>query len=176
MGSSGVAERTDRVTAAAAIISAVLGLASAGVSAYWALGGDGLLDTVGGDIERWGRERETEVVVILWLIVALKTIVAIAAPILVRVGNDWLPAWTRSRLPRVLGWIAAVTLTVYGGVLTFVGLLVQADVVDASADADSAALAWHAHLCDPWFAIWGVAFLVALWRSQRGAQTTVRAV
>jgi hypothetical protein len=35
MGSSGVAERTDRVTVAAAIIAAGLGLASVGVSAYW---------------------------------------------------------------------------------------------------------------------------------------------
>jgi hypothetical protein len=79
MGSSGVTGQTDRVAVAVAIHAAVLGVASAGVSAYWAFGGDGLLDTVGGDIERCGRERDTQVVVVLSFIVALKAIVAIAA-------------------------------------------------------------------------------------------------
>jgi len=112
-------------------------------------------------------------VVALWLIVALKTVVAVAAPVLVGVGADRLPGWTASRVPRVLGWIAAVTLTIYGGALTIVGLLVQAGVVDAAADADSKALAWHAYLWDPWFAVWGGAFVVALWRSRRARQAMV---
>ena len=38
----------------AAIVAALLGLASAGMNAYWAAGGNGLLDTIGGDIDRWG--------------------------------------------------------------------------------------------------------------------------
>jgi hypothetical protein len=38
----------------AASIAAALGTASAAVSAYWALGGTELLDTVGGDVEHWG--------------------------------------------------------------------------------------------------------------------------
>lgn len=42
---------------AAAAIAAGLGLASAAVSAYWAAGGTVLLDTIGGELERWGRER-----------------------------------------------------------------------------------------------------------------------
>lgn len=107
MASSGVTGQTDRVTVAAAVLAACLGLASAAVSAYWALGGDDLLDTVGGEIERWGRARDAQVVVVLWLIVVLKTIVA-----------------------------------------------------------DATALAWHAYVWDPWFAIWGLAFVVALWRSR----------
>jgi hypothetical protein len=53
-------------------------------------------------------------------------------------------------------------LTVYGGALTIAGLLVEVGVVEASADADPEALAWHAYLWDPWFKAWGVAFLVAL--------------
>jgi hypothetical protein len=161
-------QRTDPVAVTAAMLAAVLGLASAGVSAYWAVGGDGLLDTVGGDIERWGRGRGATVVIVLWLIVALKAIVALAAPILVGVGSGRLPSWTTGRVPRALGWIAALTLTVYGGVLTIVGLLVEAGVVNASANADSTALAWHAYFWDPWFAIWGIAFVVALWRSRHG--------
>jgi Protein of unknown function (DUF3995) len=161
-------ERSDRGAVAAAMVAAVLGLANAGVSAYWAIGGVGLLDTIGGDIERWGRERGAAVVVALWFIVALKTIVALAALILVGVGSHRLPLWTTARVPRVLGWIAAATLTFYGGAYTIAGLLVQAGVVSASADTDSKALAWHAYLWDPWFAVWGLVFVVALWLSRRG--------
>ena len=101
----------------------------------------------------------------------LKATVAVAAPILAGVGRGRLPTWTSGRLPRVLGWIAAVVLTVYGGVLTIAGLLVQGDVIEAAADADSRALAWHAYFWDPWFALWGLAFVVALWRTRAGPWT-----
>lgn len=161
--------RIDRRAAAAAIGAAVLGLVNAGVSAYWAAGGEALLDTIGGDIERWGREGGTTVVVALSFVAVLKTMVALAAPILAGVGGDWLPAWTRARVPRALGWAAAATLTLYGGVLTIVGVLVQTGVADASTDADPTALAWHTYLWDPWFAVWGLAFLLALWLSRPGA-------
>jgi hypothetical protein len=137
-------------------------LASAGTSAYWAAGGNGLLDTIGGAIERWGRERTATVVATLWVIVALKAAVALAAPVLVGLGGTRLPSWTTAGVSRGLGWIAAAVLTVYGGALTIAGLLVEADVIEASADADPKALAWHAYLWDPWFLAWGVALLVAL--------------
>jgi hypothetical protein len=39
-------------------------------------------------------------------------------------------------------------------------------VVDAADDADKRALAWHAYFWDPWFALWGGAFVVAMWRSR----------
>jgi Protein of unknown function (DUF3995) len=125
------------------------------VSAYWALGGTALLDTVGGEIERWGRERSADVVVTLWVIVVLKLVGAAAPLVFVGVGAAHLPAWTRGRLARVVGWIAAIGLTLYGGVLSIAGLLVQAGVLDATDDADERALAWHAYLWDPWFALWG---------------------
>ena len=66
---------------------------------------------------------------------------------------------------RALGWIVAIGLTVYGGVLTVAGLLVEAGVIDAADDADEHAMAWHTFLWDPWFLLWGVAFAVAMWRS-----------
>jgi hypothetical protein len=157
-------ERPDQGALAAAVIAAALGTASAAVSAYWALGGEALLDTVGGDVERWGRERSAGVVVALWVIVVLKLVGAVA-PLIV-VGVPHLPAWTRSRRARALGWAAAVGLTVYGGVLSVVGWLVEAGVVDAADDADEHALAWHAYFWDPWFALWGGAFVVAMWRSR----------
>jgi hypothetical protein len=125
-----------------------------------------LLDTVGGEIERWGRDRSAGVVVTLWVIVILKVIGAVAPPVFAGVGAGQLPAWTRARRTRLLGWIAAVGLTVYGGVLSVAGLLVEAGVVDAADDADERALAWHAFFWDPWFALWGAAFVVAMWRSR----------
>ena len=53
-------------------------------------------------------------------------------------------AWTSAQPMRVLGWVVAIGLTAYGSVLTVVGLLVEADVIDAAADADERAIAWHA--------------------------------
>ena len=148
----------------AAVISAGLGAASAVMSAYWALGGTALLDTVGGEIERWGRERSAGVVVTLWLITVAKLVAAVTPLVLVGVGP--LTARTRARPVRVLGWIVAVGLTAYGGVLTVVGLLVEAGVIDAADDADGHAIAWHAFFWDPWFVLWGGAFTVAMWRSR----------
>lgn len=152
------------MTRAAAWVAALLGLASAAVSVYWAFGGSALLGTVGGSVERWGRERGATVVLALIGIAVLKAVVAVAAPILT--GTIDLPAWTHGRAPRLLGWIAAGVLVIYGGVLTAAGLLVEADIIDPGADADRHALAWHAWFWDPWFLLWGLAFAVALWRTR----------
>jgi hypothetical protein len=160
----------------AAALAAFLGLGSAAVTAYWALGGTGLLDTVGGAIEAWGRQRGTGVVVVLWLIVVVKAGVALAAPVLVA-GPGRVPPWMAGRLPRTLGWIAGIVLLGYGGVLTGAGLLVQGGLIHAGQGSDHRALAWHAYLWDPWFAAWGLALLTSLWltrtrRRHRLAQQT----
>jgi len=90
-------QRFDGVGLVAAAIAAILGLASAALSAYWALGGTALLDTIGGEIERWGRERSAGVIVTLCVIVVLKVMAAIAPLVFVGVGAGQLPAWTRGR-------------------------------------------------------------------------------
>ena len=158
--------RLDRGAVVAAVISASLGAASAAMSAYWAFGGTALLDTIGGEIERWGRERSADVVTTLWAITLAKLVAAVAPLVLVGVGAGRLPAWTRGRPMRALGWIVAIGLTVYGGVLTGAGLLVEAGAIDAANDADEHAIAWHAYFWDPWFVLWGIAFTVAMWRSR----------
>lgn len=152
---------TSRRAAIAAGVAAALGLGHAATSAAWSMGSTLLLDTVGGEIERRGRERPGSVVVALVAIAVLKAVVAVAAPIVV-LGPGRLPAWTWGRVPRGLSWTAAVVLVAYGGLLTAVGLLVQADVIHATVGADQRALAWHAFFWDPWFALWGLAFLAAL--------------
>src|SRR5919106_4617509 len=57
-------------------------------------------------------------------------LVGAVAP-LIFIGVRHLPAWTRSRRTRALGWTAAVGLTVYGGVLRVAGWLIEAGVVGA---------------------------------------------
>ena len=161
-----------RLACVAAAGAAGLGLGHAAVSAYWAAGGTGLLDTIGGDLERWGRERGASLVAALWMIVVVKTVVALAAPI-VACRPRALPSWTRGRVPRILSWIAAIVLVAYGGVLTVAGLVVQAEIVAASPEADRRALAWHAYLWDPWFFMWGTAFAVALWLTRTRAHVAV---
>lgn len=142
-------------------IALALGVGHAATSGAWLLGSTILLDTVGGEIERWGRERSGSVLLALGAITLAKLVLAVAAPIVV-LGPHRLPAWTWGRVPRVLSWIAAVGLAAYGGLLTLGGMLVQTDIVRASADADSRALAWHTFLWDPWFCVWGLTFLAAL--------------
>lgn len=76
---------------------------------------------------------------------------------------------------RVLAWLEAAILTIYGLVLTAVGLLVQSGTIAPTANADRRALAWHACLWDPWFLVWGALITAALVRSrQPGAARTAR--
>jgi Protein of unknown function (DUF3995) len=159
-------DRSDPGAVIAASIAAGLGTASAAMTAYWALGGTALLDTVGGEIERWGRQRSNAVLITLWVIVVCKLIGAAAPLVFAGVGRTRLPAWTRARWLRTLGWAVAIGLTAYGGVLTFAGLLVEAGVFDLAADADEHAIAWHTYFWDPWFALWGAAFVVTMWRTR----------
>ena len=78
----------------------------------------------------------------------------------------WLgPRWCR--IVRGAAWLAAGILLLYGGVLTLIGSLVQADVVHASAHANHKALRWHAFLWDPWFFVWGLFLARALALSRR---------
>ncbi|MEV0285252.1 DUF3995 domain-containing protein [Kribbella sp. NPDC050820] len=140
-----------------AFTACMLGLGHALFSAYWALGGTWLLDTIGGDLERWGRTREPLVILGLWLVVVLKAGVAVAAPIL---QYDVVRA---PRVPRILSWIAATVLTLYGGILTLAGIVAVRSDVQAS---DPRALAWHAYFWDPWFLLWGLAFALSLWWSR----------
>jgi Protein of unknown function (DUF3995) len=147
-----------------------VGLLYAAVSVYWGLGGTWLVDTVGGSLEQQGRAGNASVILAAWAAAILKTIAAVLPLLAIRRLTS--PVWNRNVW--ALAWIEAVVLTIYGLVLTAVGLLVQADVIHASATADHQALAWHAYLWDPWFLIWGllVASALLLGRHRRGPPAT----
>ncbi len=141
-----------------AFLALAVGFGYAGISAYWAVGGTGLLDTLGGVFERWGRSGGAGVAALLWGVVAIKMV----ASLLPLSALDQLPNPVPNRLVWVLAWTEAAILTIYGLVLTATGLLIQAGVVRASRDADRRALAWHAYLWDPWFLLWGLLVVGAL--------------
>ena len=138
----------------------IVGLAYALVSISWGLGSTWALDTVGGTLETEGRAGNAALSVIVWASVLLKLIAAALGLAVTR------PHHQPKKLVAVATWVAAGVLIVYGGVLTFVGLLVQADVIHADTNADHRALAWHAYLWDPWFLLWGLLLAAALWCSR----------
>jgi hypothetical protein len=146
----------------------VVGLLYAAVSVYWGVGGTWLVDTVGGSLARRGRAGDVAVIAAVWAAAILKVVAALLPVMALRdLGNP-----TLNRGTRLVAWVAAVILTIYGAVLTGVGLLVQADVIHASANADHRAQAWHAYLWDPWFLIWGLLIATALLRSRAGARSS----
>ena len=143
------------------------GLAYAAVSVYWALGGTWLLDTVAGTLEQQGRAGNPGIILAVSAAAVLKVIGAIAPLAAVRVtsGQATIAGRRQMRL-RVLAWLEAAILTIYGLVLTVAGLLVQSGAIAPAASADHRALAWHAYLWDPWFLLWGALAAAALARSR----------
>jgi hypothetical protein len=147
-----------------------VGVLYAAVSVYWGLGGAWLVDTVGGSLAKAGRAHSAGVIVAVWAAAVLKLIAA-ALPI---VALSTVVAEARRRQARILAWIAAAVLTLYGLVLTVLGLLVQTGVIHASRNADHKALAWHAYLWDPWFLVWGLLITAALVRGGAGRSRPVQ--
>ncbi len=143
----------------------LLGGLYAAVSAYWGAGGAALLDTIGGALEREGRARAVGVLAVVWITVVLK-LAAGGIGLLAVLQPPWLsPRWCR--ITRGAAWLAAGILVLYGGALTLIGLLVQAEIIHASAHANHKALRWHAFLWDPWFFVWGLCLATALALSRR---------
>jgi Protein of unknown function (DUF3995) len=153
---------------AAAYAAFLIGLLYAAVSAYWGLGGTRLLNTIGGTLEREGRASTTSVRLLVWTAALLKLTAALVG--LIAATRQHRLTRRRRRRARQGAWTIALILTLYGGVLTAIGLLIQLDLVHASPTADRTALRWHAYLWDPWFLVWGLLLATALVRSRsRGA-------
>jgi hypothetical protein len=147
------------VARAAAVLAAVLALASAATTAYWTLGGTALLDTVGGQLEALAREGGGAAVLLGGTVVVAKLVAAVLAlALLHRPG----------RVVRVLGGLAGVVLTLWGGANVLLGGAVLTGVLDLGPVADERALRWHVLCWDAWFLLWGVALLVAVLAARRG--------
>lgn len=104
--------------------------------------------TVGGQLERWGRDGGIEVRLALLAVVLVKLAVA---------AGTWLAANRGRRLERTLAWTAGLVLTLYGAVLTVAGIAIVAfGAADLSRSDDPRAVRWHAYVWDPWFLLWGL--------------------
>ncbi|MBV9816806.1 MAG: DUF3995 domain-containing protein [Solirubrobacterales bacterium] len=82
-----------------ALMALAAGVAYAAVSAYWALGGRELLDTVGGTLARIGRSGGSAAVVGLWVVVAVKAVAAALVSGLGRAGRRHLVLTRRPPRP-----------------------------------------------------------------------------
>jgi hypothetical protein len=147
------------VARAAAVLAAVLALASAVTTAYWTLGGTALLDTVGGQLESLAREGGGAAVLLGGAVVVAKLVAAVLALALLR---------RPGRAVRVLGGLAGVLLTLWGGANVLLGGAVLTGVLDLGPVADERALRWHVLCWDAWFLLWGLALLTAVAANRRG--------
>jgi hypothetical protein len=73
----------------AAGVALVLGTGHAAVSAYWLAGGTALLDTIGGSIEQWARDRSGTTVAALAAVVAVKFGAAALGPLALTATLRW---------------------------------------------------------------------------------------
>ena len=143
----------------AAVLAALLALASAGTTAYWTLGGTALLDTVGGSLESLARDGGGAAVLLGGAVVLAKLVAAVLAlALLHRPG----------RPVQVLAGLTGALLTLWGGANVLLGGAVLTGVLDLGPVADERALRWHVLCWDAWFLLWGLALLAAVVATRRG--------
>jgi Protein of unknown function (DUF3995) len=151
------ASRWPAVATVAAYAAGFVAFAYALVSLYWALGGRGLIGTVGGYAEQFARRGGAAPVLLAVAVTLAKVAGGLLAFALVR-------PWGRI-VPRV--WLligsagASVLLVVYGGLYVLAGALVLSGVIRPSGSTDWTALRWHVGVWDMWFLVWGMLLALA---------------
>jgi hypothetical protein len=141
----------------AAYAAAVLAFGYALVSVYWAVGGQGLLSTVGGFAEQAARQGGAGAVLLGLVAAAAKVVGGLLALALVRQWGRVIP-----RLWLLIASAAAsVLLVVYGGLNVLGGVLVLSGAYHPSGGVDRTALRWHAGVWDLWFLVWGILMAIA---------------
>lgn len=145
------------VGAAAAYAAALAAFAYALVSLYWALGGHGLIGTVGGFAEQAARRGGAGATLFALAAVAAKVLGGVLALALARPWGRAVPrAWLL-----IAAAAASALLVGYGGINVLAGALVLAGVIHPSAGADWTALRWHVGVWDMWFLVWGILLAIA---------------
>lgn len=157
-----------RVGTVAAYAAAIVAFAYALLSLYWAVGGRGLIGTVGGYVEQMARRGGAAVVLLAVVAMAVKAAGGLIALALVR---PWGRVLRRSWLLTVSA-AASLLLIVYGGLNVAAGALVLSGVLHPSGSVDRMALRWHVGVWDLWFLVWGILLAVATVSYQR--RTTSR--
>ena len=141
----------------AGYVACLWGLAFAAISFYWGMGGTLGLDSLGGSLERLARAHDRTILIAVWVTGFLKVLVAL-------LGLALAGTWA-ARLPRlpvtVLGWVAAVSLALYGGTLVVTEALVTFGAIKPAQPVDWKPLLWHLYVWDLSFLVWGVLLGVA---------------
>jgi hypothetical protein len=139
------------VGAAAAYAAAIIAFGYALVSLYWAVGGHGLVSTVGGYVEQFARRGGAVPVLVALAATVAKVAGGLLALALVRPWGRVVP-----RRWLLLGSAgASVLLVVYGGLNVLAGALVLSGVIHPAGSVDRTALRWHVGVWDLWFLVWG---------------------
>lgn len=138
-------------------LAACAGCLHAAFSFYWAAGGTWLLATVGQWAVQAAADGGPPVMIGLAGVGVFKLVAALAPPIAEQHAKPRLRQWTR-----VLGWIGAVGLMVYGGTKAVVAALVLVGVVQPEGGHDRDAMIGQALLWDPLFFFWGLLLTVGL--------------
>ncbi len=133
-------------------LAAVSGAVHAGFSLYWASGGTWLLDTLGARIVTAFAGLEW----VLYPLGLVKLVGAVAPLWLYRRGRPARRFW------RLVCWLGAALLVVWGGVNAVVGNLVIGGVITSTDGFDRAGMIGHAYLWDPLFLAWGIALVAGL--------------
>lgn len=136
----------------ALILAAVFGTIHGAFSIYWSLGGSWLVWSLGTSLQERFSGQE-------WLLapVGLVKLTAALAPIALA-----LRGWPLPRLTRLVCWLGAAVLMIWGGANAVVGNLVLAGVIRPESGFDRPGMIGHAYLWDPLFLAWGVALTVGL--------------
>ena len=141
----------------AAYVAAVVAFAYALVSLYWAVGGHGLISTVGGYVEQFARRGGAVPVLVALAATVAKVAGGLLALALVRPWGRVVP-----RRWLLLGSTgASVLLVAYGGLYVLAGALVLSGVVHPAGSVDRTVLRWHVGVWDLWFLIWGILLALA---------------
>ena len=145
------------VGTAAAYAAGFVAFGYALVSLYWALGGRGLVSTIGGYVEQFARRGGILPVLIALAATLAKVAGGLLALALVRpwgraVPRKWLLTGSA---------VASALLVVYGGLNVLLGALVLSGVIHPTGSVDRTALRWHVGVWDLWFLVWGILLAVA---------------
>jgi Protein of unknown function (DUF3995) len=138
----------------------------AAMSAFWALGGTLGLETLGNEIEREARERDSDTIALVWVTAGLKLIGAALALALVRPWGRFLP-W---RPLVVANWIVGLGLIAYALANFVQHGLMKTGVVDTPEGLGSYAAGWHLGFWDPFWFLGGVLFIAAARRAGRASR------
>lgn len=142
---------------AAGYAAALAAFGYALVSLYWAVGGHGLISTVGGYAGQLARHGGAIPALVALAAALAKAAGGLLALVLVRPWGRVIPRHWRLAGPTA----ASVLLVAYGGLNVLAGALVLAGVIHPASNPDRTALRWHVAVWDMWFLVWGILLTVA---------------